>query len=138
MICHWFLLLMYMWKVLNEFCLFEYKNRSANKGALFVSKGIQTDFWKTWFPKTTKMLSMRNASIAFISSSAYLFLESEWCSAKTYMSISHFFHFWWRSNCRAIMSEIQSLIYCAEWSYKVLESHISWCCWYEKVLGFQI
>ena len=40
--------------------------------------GIPTDCWKTWFPKCTKILSMRNYSIAFITSE-YLCVEWEGC-----------------------------------------------------------
>jgi hypothetical protein len=42
---------------------YEYINRTANKGAEFVSMRIPiaTDCWKIWPPKTNNILSMRNS-----------------------------------------------------------------------------
>ena len=53
--------------------LFEYRNMSARKGAQFVPIGMPTICWKTFSPKTTKMLSTRNSSMLMILSSVYLF-----------------------------------------------------------------
>ena len=57
----------------------EYRNMSARRGAQFVPIGMPTICWKTFPPKTTKMLSTRNSSMLMMSSSVYLFFESE-CS----------------------------------------------------------
>ena len=58
---------------------YEYRNMSARRGAQFVPIGMPTFCWKTFPPKTTKMLSTRNSSMLTMSSSVYLFFESE-CS----------------------------------------------------------
>ena len=58
---------------------YEYRNMSARRGAQFVSIGMPTICWKTFPPKTTEMLSTRNSSMLMMSSSMYLFFESE-CS----------------------------------------------------------
>ena len=58
---------------------YEYRNMSARRGAQFVPIGMPTFCWKTFPPKTTKMLSTINSSMLIISSSVYLFFESE-CS----------------------------------------------------------
>ena len=58
---------------------YEYINISARRGAQFVPFGMPTICWKTFLPKTTKMLSNRNSSMLMMSSSVYLFFESE-CS----------------------------------------------------------
>ena len=58
---------------------YEYRNMSARRGAQLVSIGMPTICWKTFPPKTTKMLSTRNSSMLMMSSSVYLFFESE-CS----------------------------------------------------------
>ena len=58
---------------------YEYRNMSARRGAQFVPIGMPTICWKTFPPKTTKMLSTRNSSMLMMSSSVYLFFESE-CS----------------------------------------------------------
>ena len=58
---------------------YEYRNMSARSRAQFVPIGIPTICWKTFPPKTTKMLSTRNSSMLLMSSSVYLFFESE-CS----------------------------------------------------------
>ena len=54
-------------------------------GAPFVPIGMPTICWKTFPPKTTKMLSTRNSSMLMMSSSVYLFLEPE-CSLTKYGS----------------------------------------------------
>ena len=46
---------------------------SAKRGAQFVPIGMPTVCWKTFPPKTTKMLSTRNSSMLMMSSSVYLF-----------------------------------------------------------------
>ena len=58
---------------------YEYRNMSARRGAQFVPIGMPIICWKTFPPKTTKMLSTRNSSMLMMSSSVYLFFESE-CS----------------------------------------------------------
>ena len=58
---------------------YEYRKMSARSGAQFVPIGMPTVCWKTFPAKTTKILSTRNSSILMMSSSEYLFLESE-CS----------------------------------------------------------
>ena len=58
---------------------YEYRKMSARRGAQFVPIGMPTICWKTFPPKTTKMLSTRNSSMLMMSSSVYLFFESE-CS----------------------------------------------------------
>ena len=59
--------------------LYEYKNMSTRRGAQFVPMEILIICWKIFPAKTTKMLSTRNSSILMLSSSVYLFFESE-CS----------------------------------------------------------
>ena len=56
---------------------YEYRNISARRGAQFVPIGMPIICWKTFPPKTTKMLSTRNSSMLTMSSSVYLFFESE-------------------------------------------------------------
>ena len=56
----------------------EYKNWSANKRAQCMPIVIPSDCWNVWLPKTTKILSMRNSSVALISTSEYLCVKSEW------------------------------------------------------------
>ena len=58
---------------------YEYRNMSARRGAQFVPIGMSTICWKTFPPKTTKLLSTRNSSMIMMSSSVYWFFESE-CS----------------------------------------------------------
>ena len=58
---------------------YEYRNMSARRRAQFVPIGMPTICWKTFPPKTMKMLSTRNSSMLMMSSSVYLFFESE-CS----------------------------------------------------------
>ena len=58
---------------------YEYRKMSARRGAQFVPMGMPTMCWKTFPPKTTKMLSTRNSSMLTMSSSVYLFFKSE-CS----------------------------------------------------------
>ena len=55
---------------------------SATSGAQFVPIGMPTVCWKTFPAKTTKILSTRNSSILMMSSSGYLFLESEYSFTK--------------------------------------------------------
>ena len=61
---------------------YEYRNMSARRGAQFVPIGMPTICWKTFPWKTTKMLSTRNSSILMMSSSVYLFFESEYSLTK--------------------------------------------------------
>jgi hypothetical protein len=42
---------------------YEYKNKSARRGAQFVPIGMPTICWNSVLPKETNMLSMRNSSI---------------------------------------------------------------------------
>ena len=63
---------------------YEYRNMSARRGAQFVPIGMSTICWKTFPPKTTKMLSARNSNMLMMSSSVYLFFESECSLTKTY------------------------------------------------------
>ena len=58
---------------------YDYRKMSARRGAQFVPIGMPAICWKTFLPKTTKMLSTRNSSMLMMSSSVYLFFESE-CS----------------------------------------------------------
>ena len=58
---------------------YEYRNMSARRRAQFVPIGMPSICWKTFPPKTTKMVSTRNSSMLMMSSSVYLYLESE-CS----------------------------------------------------------
>ena len=55
---------------------YEYRNMSARRAAQFVPIGMPTICWKTFPPKTTKMLSTRNFSMLIMSSSVYLFLSN--------------------------------------------------------------
>ena len=55
---------------------YEYRNMSARRGAQFVPIGMPTICWKTFPPKTTKMLSTRNSSMLTMSSSVYCFLSN--------------------------------------------------------------
>ena len=55
---------------------YEYRQISARRGAQFMPIGMPTICWKTFTPKTTKMLSTRNSSMLMMSSSVYLFFES--------------------------------------------------------------
>ena len=64
---------------------YEYRKMSARSGAQFVPIGMPTVCWKTFPAKTTKILSARYSSILMMSSSEYLFLESE-CSFTKYVS----------------------------------------------------
>ena len=48
---------------------YEYTNMSARRGAQLVPIGMPTICWKTFPPKTTKMLSTRNSSMLMMSSS---------------------------------------------------------------------
>ena len=64
---------------------YEYRKMSARSGAQFVPIGMPTVCWKIFPAKTTKILSTRNSSILKMSSSEYLFLESE-CSFTKYVS----------------------------------------------------
>ena len=68
-----------------RFNLYEYRKMSARRGAQFVPIGMPTVCWKNFPAKTTKILSTRNSSILMMSSSEYLFLESE-CSITKYVS----------------------------------------------------
>ena len=58
---------------------YEYRNKSAMRGAQLAPMGMPIICWKTFLAKTTKMLSTRHSSILMMSSSAYLLFESE-CS----------------------------------------------------------
>ena len=68
---------------LMNYALYEYRYMSARRGAQFVAIGMPTNCWKTFPPKTMKMLSTRNSSMLMMSSPVYLFLESE-CSLTKY------------------------------------------------------
>ena len=48
---------------------YEYKNKSARRGAQFVPIGMSTTCWNSIPPKETNMLSMRNSSILITCSS---------------------------------------------------------------------
>jgi hypothetical protein len=48
---------------------YEYKNKSARRGAQFVPIGMPTTCWNSFPPKETNMLSMRNSSILITCSS---------------------------------------------------------------------
>ena len=63
---------------------YEYRKMSVRRGAQFVPIGMPTVSWKTFPAKTTKILSTRNSSILMMSSTEYLFLESE-CSFTKYV-----------------------------------------------------
>ena len=65
--------------------LYDRQNMSDRRGAQLVPIGIPTLSWKTFPTKTSKILSTRNASVLMMSSSEYLFLESE-CSLTKYAS----------------------------------------------------
>ena len=79
----WTEMLIFFFPVESKDCMnsasYEYRNMSARRGAQFVPIGMPTICWKTSPPKTTKMLSTRNSSMLMMSSSVYLFFESE-CS----------------------------------------------------------
>ena len=62
-----------------NYASYEYRKMSARRGAQFMPIGMPTICWKTFPPKTTKMLSTRNSNMLTMSSSVYLFFESE-CS----------------------------------------------------------
>jgi hypothetical protein len=62
----------------TNFASYNYKNKSANKGAQFVPIGMPTDCWKTWSPKTTLILSTRKQNIPLLSTSKYVYGLSEW------------------------------------------------------------
>ena len=55
----------------------EYRNMSGRRGAQFVHMGMPIIYLKTIPAKTTKMLSTRNSNILIMSSSVYLFFDSE-------------------------------------------------------------
>ena len=97
---------------------YEYRKMSAKRRAQFVPIGIPTVCWKTFPAKPMKILSIRNSSILIMSSSEYLFFESECfltkyvssCPDTNYVStvtvfenkglsdnilVSLFFNFWW-------------------------------------------
>ena len=57
---------------------YEYRNMSARRGAQFVPIGMPTICWKTFPPKTSKILSTRKSSMLMMSSSVYLFFESQY------------------------------------------------------------
>ena len=59
----------------------EYRNMSARRGPHFAPIGIPNICSNTFPAKTTKMLSTRNSSILMMSSSVYMFFDSE-CSFK--------------------------------------------------------
>ena len=59
------------------------RNMSARRGAQLVLIGMPTICWKTFSPRTTKMLSTRNSSMLIMSSSVHLLFESE-CSLTKY------------------------------------------------------
>ena len=79
----WTEMLIFLFQVESKDCInsasYEYRNMSARRGAQFVPIGMPTICWKTFPPKTTKMLSTRISSMIMMSSSVYLFFESE-CS----------------------------------------------------------
>ena len=59
---------------------YEYRYMSARRGAQFVQLcplECRLSVGKPFPPKTTKMLSTRNSSMLMMSSSVYLFFESE-------------------------------------------------------------
>ena len=56
---------------------YEYRNKSARKGAQFLPMDIPIICWKTFPANTKKMLSTRDSSILMMSSSVYLLFESE-------------------------------------------------------------
>ena len=56
-----------------------YEYMLARRGAKLVPMGMPIICWETFPAKTTKMLSTRNSSILIMSSSVYMFFESE-CS----------------------------------------------------------
>ena len=62
---------------------YEYRNMSARRGAQFAPMGMPIICWKALTEKIMKMLSTRNSSILIMSSSVYLFFESE-CSFTKY------------------------------------------------------
>ena len=67
----------------NKDCMnsasYEYRNMSTRGEAQFVPIGMVVICWETFPPNTTIMLSTRNSSILLMSTSMYLFFESE-CS----------------------------------------------------------
>ena len=64
---------------------YEYRKMSTRRGAQFVPIGRPTVCWKIFPAKTAKILSTRNSRTLMMSSSEYLFLESE-CSFTKYVS----------------------------------------------------
>ena len=64
-ICMWNWTEMLFFPVESKDCMnsasYEYRNVSARRGAQFVPIGMPTICWKTFPPKTTKMLSTRNS-----------------------------------------------------------------------------
>ena len=61
---------------------YEYKNRSARKGAKFEPIGMPTVCWKTVPAKTTKILSTIKSSILIMWYPEYFFLQSEYSFTK--------------------------------------------------------
>ena len=54
---------------------YEHRNMSARRGAQFLPIGMPAICWKTFFPKTMKMLSKRNSSMLIISNVNDLFVR---------------------------------------------------------------
>ena len=79
----WTEMLLFYLPVESKDCInsasYGYRNMSARRGAQFVPIGMPTICWKTFPTKTTKILLTRNSSMLMMSSSEYLFFESE-CS----------------------------------------------------------
>jgi hypothetical protein len=68
---------------------YEYKNKSARRGAQFVPIGMPTTCWNSVPPKETNMLSMRNSSILITCSSSQtwvMFWHNTWTRPHYYIN----------------------------------------------------
>ena len=88
-ICMWsWTEMLFFFPVESKYCMnsasYEYRNMSARRGAQFVPIGMPTISWKTFPPKTTKMLSTRNSKLYviqyyFIPINDTAFIDPEYC-----------------------------------------------------------
>jgi hypothetical protein len=121
----------------TNYASYEYRNKSANKGAQLVLIRMPADFWNTWSPQTKHILSTRKLSIPLLSDSKYLCGLSEWCLTK-YVSCFPFTRNLY-SRVPFLFKKLLSIIwkslhfnYCEELLHKVLKNHTFWCCQFQE------
>ena len=131
---------------------YEYRKMLARRGAQFVHIEMPNVCRRTFPANTTKILSTRNSSILMMSSSEYLFLESE-CSFTKYVSscpktkylylrlsflkmkafliilVSLFFNFWWDKK-----QKTWCLLHC--WKFEIYNVS-GWCLAYVRLFQTQ-